>query len=329
MARGKTSLLALAVLFIGVVVIRKSQHAFAQGTARQYRMAQGTAHKPVADHDVVLMAGLTASEKRLMSQMSDASRGQNWQQVESLWSGYSGQSFPVACAAMQAAINCEHYRDAAKMHQKLWGRNPRPNSSVPYTLGIKIFAKLGQNETVQSIWTEAISRDLVDEFVAGSQIDASADFGNVTAAAEALEYMVRQNFSIGADRFCSAINACKNSDYLLRHRAAMFLFKQMISRGLQPDAAVFGSLLGAHSVANLTDILDVWQLMNKYGVRPNQIVAETCLTAILGRFQSGTTLGVKGLVSELQNRSAKRRVAARDVLAAVLQSTRLLDVILA
>ena len=268
MARWRSSLLlTAATVFCTIAAVQQLGQCFVQLSAREFREAEGSAlNNPVAAFDVVLMEGLTRQEKQLMTQLKDASKSQNWQKVKSLWSRYSGSAFPVACAAMQAAVNCGQYKEAAKVHRKLWARSPRPNSSIPYTLGIKIFSKLGQNDAVQSIWAEAQHRDLVDDFVAGSQIDAAAVFGNVTGAAEALDYMIRHNFPVGADRFNSAINACKNSNESLRHNASMYLFQEMISRGLQPNQVTFGSLLGAHIGAPLPRVLKVLQLQKQHGI---------------------------------------------------------------
>ena len=274
--------------------------------------------KPVAESDAVLMAGLTRQEKYLMTQMSDASKGRNWQKVKSLWSQYAGSSFPVFCAAMQAAITCGKYAEAAELHCKLWEESPRPNSSIPYSLGIKIYGRIGQNGTVQSIWREAKRRNLVDEFVAGCQIDAAAELGDMTGAAEGLDYMLCQGFQVGVDRFNSAINACKNcNDTDLvenRSKAAMFLLQEMVSRRLKPNQVTFGSLLGAHVGAPLEQTLTAWSTMKGYGVKPNEIVGESCLTAILGRIEP-ETFGVKGLALELQNRTRERRAAAQAFLA--------------
>ena len=58
----------------------------------------------------------------------------------------------------------------------------------------------------------------------------------------------------------------------------------MIRRGLKPDEATFGALLGSQLYAGLHDVPKVWANMNRFEVKPDKVMAETYITALLGCF---------------------------------------------
>ena len=153
---------------------------------------------------------------------------------------------------------------------------------------------------------------MVDAFVAGNRIDAAAALGDVEGAASGLDYMIRNDFEVSAIQFNSAINACKNAQKA-SHHAANYLFQEMIKRGLEPGAATFGALIGSHMRADLVAVLRIWSIMEGYQITPNQIIAESYLTALLGRLPDGH-LSARRLRPEIQKRDAERQEAARAAL---------------
>ena len=308
----------LLVLFaagcVALLLIGNTAEAFAQISSRQFRERAGSVLRvPVATTDHARVDGLRREEKVLMSQFADAAQGRNWKRIESLWRGYSGSEYPVYCAAMQGAISCEKYKEAAKMHDKLWGMSTRPNASVPYAVGIRIFGQLGKAQRVAELWKEALSRSLVNLYVAHARIDAAAALGDVEGAAGGLDYMIEFGYKVEVSQFNSAINACKNSPNA-SHNAANYLFKEMKRRQLQPDAATFGALFGAYVDADLDTVLQAWTAMDDCSVQPNRIIAESYMTALLGRFPANCT-SPASLVPELEKRRPARRQAAKRALA--------------
>ena len=287
------------------------QGCFAQMGARGFREKEGSQIRvPVSGTNAVKMDGLTPGEAKLMTQLASAAKGRNWVHIKALWSSYSGSAFPVFCAAMQAAFLCGKYVAAAEIYEALRSSSSELTSTVPFTMGIKIFGKLGQHQKVKDIWTEAKTCGLVDQFVAGTFIDAGAEAGDFMASVEGLDYMLQHEHDVDASRFCSVINACKNSDLPDRHKAARFLFQQMLDKGLHPDVATFAALVGAYQEAPLKTVVGVRATMQELGIMPNIVFAEVYISALLGRLE-GNADEVAAL---LQKVTEPRRKAARNAL---------------
>ena len=230
--------------------------------------------------------------------------------------GVPGTAYPVFCAAMQAAVTCEQYKEAAKIHQRLWSIYPKPAYPVAYSIGMKVFGQLNDTQQVKKLWQVARDQKLVNQYVAGSRIDAAATLGDVESAAAVLDYMVSNDLEVSALMFSSAINACKNRCQNLgraSHSAADCLFQEMIRRGLKPDEATFGALLGSQLYADLHDVQKVWANMDRFEVKPDKVMAETYITALLGRFPYDC-ISPKKLLPELQLRNLTRLQAARNAL---------------
>ncbi|CAE7816381.1 unnamed protein product [Symbiodinium sp. CCMP2456] len=284
---------------------------FAQMGMRRFREKEGSQIRvPVSGTNAVKMDGLTSGEAKLMTQLAEAAKGRNWVHIQALWSSYSGSAFPVFCAAMQAAFQCGKYVAAAEIYEALRRSSAELTSTVPLTMGIKIFGKLGQHQKVKDIWEEAQTGGLVDQFVAGTFIDAGAEAGDFMASVEGLDYMLQHGYDVDASRFCSVINACKNSDLPDRHKAARFLFQQMLDKGLHPDVATFAALVGAYQEAPLKIILGVRATMQELGTIPNIVFAEVYISALLGRLE-GNADEVAAL---LQKVTKPRREAALTAL---------------
>ena len=224
---------------------------------------------------------------------------------------------------MQAAFKCGRYAKAAEMHDRLRWSSANQTSPVPFTMGIKIFGKLEQQEKVEKLWAEAKQHGLVDEFVAGTFIDAAADAGNLYKAVEGLEYMLQHGHEVDATRFCSVINACKNSKEPNRHKAALYLFQQMLDRGLRPDVVTFSALVGAYQEAPLKTILGARRKMRELGVTPNIVFAEVYISAVLGRLEGDAKQVARMLRSVTEDRHQAARTALQDFRACGVPLTRL------
>ena len=114
-----------------------------------------------------------------MSTFAEAAEGHDWLTIQALWKRYSGTAYPVFCAAMQAAVTCEQYKEAAKIHQRLWSTYPEPAFPVAYSIGMKVFGQLNDTQQVKKLWQVARDQKLVNQYVAGSRIDAAAMLGEL------------------------------------------------------------------------------------------------------------------------------------------------------
>ncbi|CAE7434872.1 hypothetical protein AK812_SmicGene5436 [Symbiodinium microadriaticum] len=110
--------------------------------------------------------------------------------------------------------------------------------------GMKIFGKLQDSHAVDSIWQEVRANGWVNQFLAAARIDAASEMGDIEGAASILEFMVNETVPVLDIHVSSAINACKNWNRANRHKAAMYLLENMLSRGLQPNIVTFASLAG-------------------------------------------------------------------------------------
>ena len=65
------------------------------------------------------------------------------------------------------------------------------------------------------------------------------------AATQILSYMEEKGIEANVAHFTSAINACANAHHPDRAKQAQALFNTMLAKGVEPDIAIYGSLLGA------------------------------------------------------------------------------------
>ena len=80
--------------------------------------------------------------------------------------------------------------------------------SLFFAAGMKIFGKLGQPNKVEEIWQEALSKNMVNQIVAGARIDAAADDGDIKQAATVLDHMQDNGLEIRTLHVNSAIRSC-------------------------------------------------------------------------------------------------------------------------
>ena len=254
---------------------------------------------------------LLPDEKELLSILSEEGRKGNWKKVAAAWASYGGYAQPVYGAAMQAAIRCRRYEEAAEMYDRLANASIEPNAICLY-MGIKTFGKLQSRSRVQELWDDAQGRGLVNKIIAGARIDAAAEVGDFRDAATMLEYMATANLPLELPVWNSAINACKNADPP-NSTAALSFFDELRGQTLSPNIVTFTNLVGAHKEAPLHEISELRAKMSSFGVNPNKVFAETYLGTVLkGRLQNVQT--VKDVANRLLEIKDERLQEARVAL---------------
>ena len=175
---------------------------------------------------------LTKEESVLLKRISQASDKRNWPDVKRLFESYSGDAVPLYHAAMHAAFRCREYEDGAKLYSQCRQACSYCHEPV-FATGMKIFGKLGRPNKVEEIWQEALSKNMVNQIVAGGRIDAAADDGDVTQAAIVLDHMQNNSLEIGLLHVNSAIRSRwgtgKNNA-----EAARYFFDLLPGMGLKP-----------------------------------------------------------------------------------------------
>mmetsp|Transcript_9367 Transcript_9367/g.22473 ORF Transcript_9367/g.22473 Transcript_9367/m.22473 type:complete len:348 (+) Transcript_9367:214-1257(+) len=257
---------------------------------------------------------VSRQEAILISRLKEFGKQGQGQQVQRLFESYTGVAVPVFGAAMQAAYRSRKYDLAALVYTKLRGITTAKMNPVIAVFALKVFGKLGQLESVRLIWSETLKKGwLSNRFLATARIDAAAEMGDMVGAAHVLESLANKTLDIGVVQYNSAINACKNSAHKNSHAAAMFLFQDMIQRGLAPTIVTFTNLAGAYQTAPADRLRDLLALMEEWDVKPNHIFAETFLGALLqGRLAQ--VWSVSDVASILDGFDANRLAAAREFL---------------
>ena len=120
-------------------------------------------------------------------------------------------------------------------------------------------------EEVDQIWQEIKEKGWVDEIRAAGRIDADAEMGDLVCAAEILDYMHKLSLEVDINHYNSAMNACKNAKPPSRS-AAMYLYKQLNETGLKPTESTLSILMGAHTYAPLSIILDIREQLSCAGL---------------------------------------------------------------
>ena len=249
-----------------------------QKDIRLYRENQGSTISVNAQQSLQ-DDSLTREEKKLLSLISEGGRRGRWAEVAAAWASYAGQALPLYGAAMQAAIRCGTYDEAATMYNSLASMPSIQPNVVCLHLGIKIYGKLQNRTMVQYIWTQAEDRGLVNKIIAGARINAAAEMGDIVDAASILDYMVGANLSMELPVWTSAINACKNSNPP-SPEVAMYFFQNMLQSGISPNIVTFSSLVGSHKKAPLKEVVELRASMADFNVKPDGAFAETYLGAV-------------------------------------------------
>ena len=256
----------------------------------------------------------TSSKEAVLTQrLSESGKKGDWTTVNRLVSSYTGSAVPVYNAAMQAAYRCGQYRAALDIYRRLREMPKIRISPVTLHLGIKICGKLNQAQEVDNIWNEIVENNWVDEIRAGGRIDAAAEMGDIQRAAEGLDYMIQSNLTVEVHHFNSAINACSNA-YPPSKSAAMFLFKQLCNRDLKPTIVTYGTLVKAHRLAKLEELIRLRQQMRIRGIQTNCVFADNYVRSLLrARDIPYARPEVVALLAEVgEDRLREAREAIRD-----------------
>ena len=126
---------------------------------RRLRERDGNALKSSAR---VLKDPLSPAGQRVLSKITEA--GDDWFAVRRLYSSYTGKEVQIFNAVMHAAVRCGQLKQGAQIYEKLC--DLKITKTYPtFTAALKIFAELGQSNTVRKLWKEAKqSLDLVGAY---------------------------------------------------------------------------------------------------------------------------------------------------------------------
>ena len=97
---------------------------------------------------------LSKEERQLLKDIDIASKKRDWPSAESLFATYAGSGTQIYSAAMNAAFRCREYKEGSTIFEKCRA-NCEIISQPIFTVGIRIFAKLGDTDRVQQIWDDA------------------------------------------------------------------------------------------------------------------------------------------------------------------------------
>ena len=124
---------------------------------------------------------MSASGKRLVSQITEAGRRGNWVDIRRLFAEYTGRELPVYHAVMHGAYLCGQYEEGVRVYQRLC--NSRIGKHEPvYATAVKLYAELGEPSAVEGIWQEAMSKYDVNKPLAAARIEAAAVEGDIQAS---------------------------------------------------------------------------------------------------------------------------------------------------
>ena len=285
-----------------------------QAPLREVREKEGLA-KSVKAERLNHETSLSREGKKLLTAIALAGNRGDWMEVRKKFNTYTGTETPIYNAVMHIALNCSKVQEGARAYERLCDSN-LTKTSPTISAALKIYSRLGQNQTVREIWDEAKSSMKIDELMAAARIEAAAAEGDVETAATVLDDMSRSAVEIDALHVTSAIRACWEAPGR-RHSAAKCLYQLLLDRGLTPNIVTFTCLMGAYATAPLHDSVAVLREMTKYGVIPNPVFAETYLTSILMVVKAEAIKLRTGqkFADYLRQREPERLKAARDALA--------------
>ena len=253
---------------------------------------------------------LNKEEKKLVSKIASASEKRNWSAAQSYFARYSGNATQIYGAAIHAAFRCGRYQEGAKIYEQC--RSNCKVVGIPvFTVALRIFGKLKDNDGVQQIWDDALKMHELDELFGSARIAAAADVGDVHGAAAVLDQMNLSNVSISVFHINSAIRACWGWGDR-EHLAAKYFFDLLEQFQLSPTIISFTSLVGAYHTASLPEILSAYQKMNDLEIEPNSVFAETYMLCVLQAEKNRTRR--LGIENTLHEKSIERLQAARDAL---------------
>ena len=243
-------------------------------------------------------------------------------EMESLVSGAKcSRSFPstlgysplVLNAAMQAALNGRKYLEGARFFERL-RRSNAPITLPVYPTALKLYGKLHDEGEVRKLWKELVHFEAVNCVVGQACIGAYADNGNITGAAEVLEYLENNSIQTNALHFTSAINACANSKENYRARAAKFLLEKLLEKGLQPSIVTYSCVVRSMQQSEGQELLDLVSNMTAQGVKANNVFAENFFYQFLKQPKKGSWTSKAAVVADLRKLPRMNLKRAKDVM---------------
>ena len=260
---------------------------------------------------------LSREGRKLLTQISEAGHKNDWIKVKRLFASYSGTETQIFNAVMQIAIKCGQCTAGEAAYRKLCNLNVTKTRPT-FTTALKLFAALGQQDSVLQVWAEARNAYALDGPLATARLDAAASTGDVEAAARILDEMQRSEVEINILHMTCAIRACWEADGC-QHNAATYLFNHLLHLGLMPDMATFTALVGAYRAAPLDLVLKTHAKMKGMSIAPNRVFAEVYLTAILAmkKVEAVNLRTVQQISNYLKDRPRERLEASRSALADV------------
>ena len=266
-------------------------------------------------HSIEPYDSFTKEGMQLLRKVTDAGDRGDWQQVRSLFSGYTGTDTPVYNAVMHIAYRCGQYREAARLYEQLCSLN-MTKTAPTFTAALVVYAKLDDQAAVHRVWSEARKTIELEQPVAGARIAAAARAGDVETAAVVLDEMNQSRVEIQVSHVSSAIRACWGASGQ-HHNAAKYLFNLLLDLDLEPDIVTFTNLAGAYSTATLEDVLAVYAKMRDLGIEANRVFAEVYLATLLSipkKEAQQTHRTVNEIIVYLLECSRERVAAARVAL---------------
>ena len=253
---------------------------------------------------------LSFEEGRLLGQVALASESRKWSLVRSLLDNYTGTAESIYAAAINAAFKCREYKEGALIYDQCRQRFSVTHMPI-FNAALRVFGKCGEPERVLEVWQDALAAGDLDQNLASARISAAADAGDVEAAAEVLDKMIKGNVSVNVIHMTEAIRSCKGRGQN-QHQAAKYLLDWFPKLGIQPNIITFSSLMKTYTTAPLEDILSAYKEMNVLKLQPNKVFAELYMIAI---FQGLRLSGEPDQIAKtLSNMAVERLRAARDTL---------------
>ena len=257
----------------------------------------------------MLQQPLSPAGQKLLSEITKA--GDDWFTVRRLYEAYTGAEVQIFNAVMHIAIRCEQFKEGARIYKRLSALNIAKTAPT-FTAALKVFAQLGQNDTVRKLWREAADSIPLDQPLALARIDAAAAEGDVETAATVLDTMEKASVEVNIAHVTSAIRACWEANGT-NWRAAQYLFNLSLVLDLQPAVPTFSCLIGAYATAPITETLAAYRTMQELGVEADKAFVEIYLSTVLD-LRNYQKRSVVQLASYLRRCSAERLSAARAAL---------------
>eukprot|EP00439_Symbiodinium_sp_Y106_P014448 s2801_g2.t1 len=252
---------------------------------------------------------MTASGKRLVSQITEAGRRGNWVDIRRLFADYVGRELPVYHAVMHGAYLCGQYEEGVRVYERLCSSKIGKHEPV-YATAVRLFAKLGLPSEVEGTWQEAMSKYDLNKPLAAARIEAAAVEGDIQAAAQVLDDMKHSDVEIDVGHITSAIRACWEATGSTHH-AADFLFDLLLDLELQPDIALYTCLIGAYKAAPVDKVVGAYSRMRELGLKADFAFAEIYLATLVLLRQKEGKLNLQEMIAWLREVPASRIAAAK------------------